>query len=265
MSSCDSKLRDESQLALLVAGLWGREAVEGSEERFVISEEEKRAALEVIPKVEKGRINRKQLPVKGGVTALSRGEFGGVEGKGEPVAMMPLLKDSTNMGIRGISSKTDGGGGIRMREESCLGKGRFGSLERCGHRGSPGESAGRTLEGISEGLKKAGGMRKKRAGEVDENEEALKVLNSVWLGIVENGVYVGGEGSDAGGGDLVGKEGNRRLGKGAFGEVNKKAIGPENVKELCEMGKVLGKSGTGHENVIQVNKKERKGMEKVVH
>ena len=108
-------------------------------------------------------------------------------------------------------------------------------------------------------------MRKERAGEVDENEEALKVLNRVWLGIVENGVYVGGEGSDAGGGDLVGKEGNRRLGKGAFGEVNKKAIGPENVKELCEMGKVLGKSGTGHENVIQVNKKERKGMEKVVH
>ena len=216
MSSCDSKLRDESQLALLVAGLWGREAVEGSEERFVISEEEKRAALEVIPKVEKGRINRKQLPVKGGVTALSRGEFGGVEGKGEPVAMMPLLKDSTNMGIRGISSKTDGGGGIRMREESCLGKGRFGSLERCGHRGSPVEGAASTSKGISEGLEKTGDVRKETVVEVNRTEEALKVLNSLWLGIVENGVYIGGKGSDASSGDLVAKEGNRRLGKGAF-------------------------------------------------
>ena len=45
-------------------------------------------------------MNRQQLPVKGGVTALSGGKFGGVEGGREPVAMLPLLKDSTNVGVR---------------------------------------------------------------------------------------------------------------------------------------------------------------------
>ena len=89
----------------------------------MISEEEKGAALKMVPKVEEGRIDRKQLPVKCGVMALSGGKFGGVESKGEPVAVMPLLKDSTNMGVRGVSSKTNGGGGIRMGEEGCLGKG----------------------------------------------------------------------------------------------------------------------------------------------
>ena len=176
----------------------------------------------MVPKVEEGRMNCKQLPVKGGVMALSWGKFGGVEGKGEPVAMMPLLKDSTNVGVRGIrgvrgvSGETDGGSGIRMREEGSLGKGRFGSLERCGHRGSPVEGAASTSKGISEGLEKTGDVRKETVVEVNRTEEALKVLNSLWLGIVENGVYIGGKGSDASGGDLVAKEGNRRLGKGAF-------------------------------------------------
>ena len=57
----------------------------------------KGAALEVVPKVEEGRIDRKQLPVKCGVTPLSGGKLEGVESQGESVAMMPLLKDSANM------------------------------------------------------------------------------------------------------------------------------------------------------------------------
>ena len=122
-----------------------------------------------------------------------------------------------------------------------------------------------TLEGISEGLEKTGGMRKETAVEVNEAEETLKVLNSLWLGVVENGVHIGGKGSDAGGGDLVAKEGDRRLGKGAFGEIDQKAIGLENVKELCKMGKMLGKVGAGHKNVVQVDEKEGESMEKVVH
>ena len=80
MSGSDSKFRDEGQLALLAAGLWRRKAVESGQEGFMISEEEKGAALEVVPKVEDGRIDRQQLPVKCGVTALSGREFGGVEG-----------------------------------------------------------------------------------------------------------------------------------------------------------------------------------------
>ena len=45
VSGGDVKLRDKGQLALLAARLGGREAVEGREEGFVISEEEKGAAL----------------------------------------------------------------------------------------------------------------------------------------------------------------------------------------------------------------------------
>ena len=44
-------------------------------------------------------------------------------------------------------------------------------------------------------------------------------------------------------------------------EVDKKAIGLENVEKLGEMEKVLGKVGTGYENIIQVNKKEGKALE----
>ena len=239
--------------------------MESGQEWFMISEEEKGAALEVVPKVEDGRIDRQQLPVKCGVTALSGREFGGVESQGEPVAMMPLLKDSSNMGVGGVSSKTNGGSGIRMGEEGRLGKGRFCSLERSGHGRSPVESAGRTLEGISEGLEQAGGVGKETAVEVDQAKETLEILNSVWLGVVENGVDIGGKRSDASGGDLMAKEGNRRLGKGAFGEVDQKAVGLEDVEELGEMRKVLGKVGTGHQNIIQVNKEEGKTVEKVVH
>ena len=85
-----------------------------------------------------------------------------------------------------------------------------------------------TLESISEGLEKT--MRKETAVEVNKAKEALKILNKVRLGVVGNGVNIGGKGSDASGSDLVAKEGNRRLGKGAFGEVNEKAIGLKNVK-----------------------------------
>ena len=125
------------------------------------------------------------------------------------------VKNSGRGGVRAAVAG-DGGSGIRMREEGSLGKGRFGSLERCGHKGSPVEGAASTSKGISEGLEKTGDVRKEMVVEVNRTEEALKVLNSLWLGIVENGVYIGGKGSDASGGDLVAKEGNRRLGKGAF-------------------------------------------------
>ena len=61
------------------------------------------------------------------------------------------------------------------------------------------------------------------------------------------------------------KEGNERLGKGTFGEVDQKTIGLKNVKDLGEMGKVLGQVRAGHKNVIQVDTKEGESMEKVVH
>ena len=99
-------------------------------------------------------------------------------------------------------------------------------------------------------------MGKETVVEVDQAKETLEILNSVWLGVMENGVDIGGKRSDASGSDLMAKEGNRRLGKGAFGEVDQKAVGLEDVEELGEMRKVLGKVGTGHQNIIQVNKEE---------
>ena len=41
---------------------------------------------------------------------MSGGKLGRVEVKGEPVATMPLLKNSTNVGVGGVSGETDGGG-----------------------------------------------------------------------------------------------------------------------------------------------------------
>ena len=59
VSGGDGKLRDKGQLALLVARLGGREAVEGRVEGFVIGEEEKGAALKMVSEVEEGRMDCK--------------------------------------------------------------------------------------------------------------------------------------------------------------------------------------------------------------
>ena len=80
-----------------------------------------------------------------------------------------------------------------------MGKGRLGSLEGCGYRRSPVEGAWGTLKGIGEGLEETGGVREEMAVKVNEAEEELKVLNSLWPGVVENGVHVGLEERDAGG------------------------------------------------------------------
>ena len=92
----DGKLGDEGQLALLMASFRRGKAMECRKERFVVSEQEKGEALQ------DGRMNHQQLLVKGGVMALSRGKLGGAEDKREPVAILPLLKDRTNVEVRGV-------------------------------------------------------------------------------------------------------------------------------------------------------------------
>ena len=42
------------------------------------------------------------------------------------------------------------------------------------------------------------------------------------------------------------KKGESGLGKNTFGQVDQKAIGPENVQDGGEMGKVRGEIGAGH-------------------
>ena len=55
------------------------------------------------------------------------------------------------------------------------------------------------------------------------------------------------------------------LGKNAFGQVDQKTICLENVKNGGEMGKVRGKIGTGHQNVVEIDKHKRKTTEEMVH
>ena len=48
---------------------------------------------------------------------MSGGKLGRVEVNGEAVATMPLLKNSTNVGVGGVSGKTDGGGSSSTIDE----------------------------------------------------------------------------------------------------------------------------------------------------
>ena len=74
-----------------------------------------------------------------------------------------------------------------------------------------------------------------------------------------------GKGSDAGGGNMIAKKFNSRLGKRAFLGVDKNAIGSEDGEDLVEVVEMLLEGGTGNENVIKIDKGEREILEDVVH
>lgn len=76
---------------------------------------------------------------------------------------------------------------------------------------------------------------------------------------------VGEKGSDAGRGIVVAEEGEGGLGKGALVQVDKEAVGFENVEKLGEMREVGRKIKAGNKNVIQVDKKEGKAMEETIY
>ena len=152
-----------------------------------------------------------------------------------------------------------------MGQEGGVRKSLVSLLNGMGHRRGPGKEFGRTNEGISEGAEDGGGVRDKTAIEFDEAKEVLKIFDGGGLGIVGNGLNMGGKGSDAGSGDMMTKKVNSRLGKRAFLVVDKNAIGSEDGKDLVEVVEVLLKGRTGNENVIKVDKGERKILENVVH
>ena len=108
------------------------------------------------------------------------------------------------------------------------------------------ESAGRTLEGISEGLEQAGGVGKKTAVKVDESEKTLEILEGGRKRILMDGINVRREGSDAGGSDGVTQEGERGLGKNTLGEIDQKAISLEKVENRSQVGEVSGEIWTSH-------------------
>ena len=126
-----------------------------------------------------------------------------------------------------------------MGQEGGVREGLVGLLKRMGHRRGPGKGFGRANEGIGERAEDGSGMRNKTAVEIDEAKEALKVFDGGGLGIVSNSLNMGGKGSDAGGGDMMAKKVNSRLGKRAFLGVDKNAIGGEDGKDLVEVVEVL--------------------------
>ena len=154
---------------------------------------------------------------------------------------------------------------MRMSQEGGVRKGQFGLLKGRGHRRGPGKDFWRSNEGVSERAEDGCGMRNKTAVEIDEAKEALKVFDGGGLWIVGNGLNTGGKGSDAGGGNMMAKKVNSRLGKRAFLGVDKNAIGSEDGEDLVEVVEMLLEGGTGNENVIKIDKGKREILEDVVH
>ena len=141
----------------------------------------------------------------------------------------------------------------------------FGLLEVVGHGCGPGKRFGRANESVSEGTEDGGDVGKKMTVEVNEAKKMLEVLHGGRLGIVNDGLDIRGEGGDARGSNMMAKEIHGRLGKGAFGKVDEKAVGSQNGEKLMKMVKVLLRGGAGHQDIIQVDENERKVMQDVVH
>ena len=161
-----------------------------------------------------------------------------------------MLKYSTKMAIGGISGEGDWSSRVRMEEKSSRGQNFLDAVKSRLHGRRPGERARIAGQGISERLEDNGGMRKKTAVKVDEAEKTLEILEGGRKRILTDGINVRGEGSNAGGDDGVTQEGERGLGKDTLGEIDQKAISPENVENRGQVQEVSGEIWTSHQNVI---------------
>ena len=83
-----------------------------------IGEKSERPALKEVMVVEERGVNSLELTIKGGVALLRRSEFGREKGQSLPGTLYPLLEDSTDVGLRGISGEGDMGSGMRVNEKS---------------------------------------------------------------------------------------------------------------------------------------------------
>ena len=169
------------------------------------------------------------------------------------------------MRVRGISGEKNGGSGMRMKEESGRGQSSFYALKCRLHVSSPGEGARISRQCISERTENVGGVGKKTAVEVYEPEKPLKILERGRRGIIADSFDMRGQGGDSRGRDGVTEKRESRLGKNTFGQVDQKTVGFENVKNGGEMGKVRGKIGTGHQNVVEIDKHKGKTTEEMIH
>ena len=82
---------------------------------------------------------------------------------------------------------------------------------------------------------------------------------------MEDGVHMTGKGFEAGGGDGMTEEVHGGLGKGALGGVDMETIGSQDGEHLAEMPQVVGMTGGGDEDIIQIDENKGKVAEKAVH
>ena len=82
---------------------------------------------------------------------------------------------------------------------------------------------------------------------------------------MEDGVHMTGEGFEAGGEDGMTEEVHGGLGKGALGGVDMETIGGQDGEHLAEMPQVVGMTGGGDEDIIQIDENKGKVAEKAVH
>ena len=81
-------------------------------------------------------------------------------------------------------------------------------------------------------------MGHKTVVKIDKTKEPLEVLGRGQQRMVANGINMRGEGRDASGSDHVTEKRERRLSKGALGQIDQETIGFEDVKAGSEMGEV---------------------------
>ena len=79
---------------------------------------------------------------------------------------------------------------------------------------------------------------------------------------MEDGVHVTGKGFEAGGGDGMTEEVHGGLGKGALGGVDMETIGGQDGEHLAEMPQVVGMTGGGDEDIIQIDENKGKVAER---
>ena len=84
----------------------------------MICEKDERTVFQIRPEMENGRIGSLKLTVKSGIPLLSRGWFGGKEGKGLPVVGNVLLENAADVGVGIISSQGQWSSRMRMSQES---------------------------------------------------------------------------------------------------------------------------------------------------
>ena len=128
---------------------------------------------------------------------------------------------------------------MRMGKKGSMRESLLSLVKSLSHGRSPGRTFGSTNQSICEWSKNGGSTTNKTAIEIDEAKKALEILDSGRLRIVKNSLDVRGKRSDTSGCNIMAKEINRRLGKGALGRIDQDTVGGQEGKELVKMAEVL--------------------------